>query len=60
MTFTTYYIADGKWSGERIEAICWADAEYKASFLGLTVEGRLVAEIDSVTGKRIDYDYQNN
>lgn len=44
--FTTYYTdAEGiKWSGKRINAINWDDAEMQAQDLGLTVRGRLVEE----------------
>lgn len=63
MIYTTHYFKeDGtKWSGQHIEGICFAEAEYKASKLGLIVDGRLNAEIAQETGMRIDYDViQNN
>jgi len=47
MTFTThYFIGNQKWSGERIEAISWADAEYQASIKGVIVTGLLHWEED--------------
>ncbi|WP_316817302.1 hypothetical protein [Pedobacter nyackensis] len=66
MMYTTHYYIDGqKWSGERINAICWDDAEYQASIKGLEVTGKLVQEIpfdgDNIQWeKAIDYDKMNN
>lgn len=46
MIYTTHYYINGqKWSGERINAICWADAECQASIKGLEVTGQLIKEI---------------
>ncbi|WP_448104725.1 hypothetical protein [Pedobacter panaciterrae] len=61
MIFTThYYRSDGtKWSGPRIKAIAWSEAEYLASIKAVEVTGRLRAEIDEFTGERIDYDLPN-
>lgn len=44
--FTTYYVdAEGvKWSGKRLNAINWDDAEMQAKDLGLTVRGQLIEE----------------
>lgn len=47
MTFAThYFICTIRWSGERIEAISWSDAEYQASVKGLIVTGLLQWEED--------------
>jgi|GEM_PF-4876816 hypothetical protein len=44
--YTTHYYVNGiRWSGDRINAISWEDAEYQASIKGLEVTGKLVMEI---------------
>lgn len=60
MIFTThYYISGLKWSGPRINAISWGDAEYQASIQGVKVDGILVTEMDYDGSNRIDYDVIN-
>lgn len=61
MIFTTHYYLPNhtKWSGPRLKAICWSEAEYIASIKGVEVTGQLCAEIDEETGERIDYDNLN-
>ncbi|WP_214228639.1 hypothetical protein [Pedobacter sp. B4-66] len=58
MIFTThYYLSNGtKWSGPRLNCLCWSHAEFMAFIKGVEVTGRLRAEIDEETGVRIDYD----
>ncbi len=44
--YTTHYFLNGlRWSGDRINAISWQDAEYQASIKGLEVTGKLIMEI---------------
>lgn len=44
--YTTHYYLKGlRWSGERINAISWDDAEYQASIKGLELTGQLIMEI---------------
>ncbi|SDJ95299.1 hypothetical protein SAMN04487898_105138 [Pedobacter sp. ok626] len=46
MIYTTHYYVNGfRWSGDRISAINWTDAEYQASIKGLHVTGKLIQEI---------------
>lgn len=66
--YTTHYYLNGlKWSGIRINAISWDDAEYQASIKGLEVTGKLIMEIpcddagnNIQWSKAIDYDKINN
>lgn len=68
MIYTTHYCLNGQmWSGERINAISWSDAEYQASTKGLEVTGKLIKEIPcSDSGNNIqwsqaiDYEKINN
>lgn len=56
--YTTHYYLNGlKWSGDRINAISWGDAEYQASIKGLEVSGKLIMEIPcSDSGDNIQWD----
>lgn len=68
MIYTThYYLNDQRWSGQRLNAINWKDAEYQANIKGLHLTGELIQEIpcnndgnNNQWPLTIDYDKINN
>lgn len=60
--FTTYYRdGDGiKWSGQRIRAITYEDAEHQAKDLGLTIIGQLRSEVSCDENYKVDWSKQIN
>lgn len=60
--FTTYYLDEHgvKWSGERITAITYEDAEEQAKALGLTVTGQLRSEVACDENYKVDWNNEKN
>ena len=60
MTFTThYFIGETKWTGDRIQAVSWADAEYQANIKGVILTGLLWWVEDEHTGEKEHYYSEN-